>query len=429
MFGSNTVYHFFIFATLLFGGPLVHAQNLKMLWKDSAGSENNSVVRAVTADADGRQLIFLAFESPFVGAQTAGYLEEGVSDETSLEEIPSIPVKARGGKKYLLLWHKAGKVKVVNEDGSTVLFTYELNPTKSSLQLSPSCRKFQFKVKTVSQDTASFPAMIHCTVKNGLVEEVTFSTLAEADWFGSAAFENAGKGERWKSYIYKDISTLGIWEMSWGDPDAKAVGKVLIPKPEKKTPVQPKPTLIFMVGLQYLSGKASKAATEGDIAGMQVPLSVQYQKDGAWWYLGSGYEFFVLSTTQSSAGSNSLSNLGAWAGAEAKFTNFSLRGSLGFSSRALTVPDIGVTSTFEAPRLGAELHRITPTSLTGLEVAMAQTSTEGTFEEMTATLFYQTKLLFGKETRFQFVNTNMKASSKNMDIEANWMSLGLALQF
>jgi hypothetical protein len=48
---------------------------------------------------------------------------------------------------------------------------------------------------------------------------------------------------------------------------------------------------------------------------------------------------------------------------------------------------------------------------------------------MTATAFYQTKLIFSRETRLQFGTTSIKASSKSMNVEANWMSLGLAIQF
>lgn len=406
-----------------------YAQNLAMTWKDSAGTENQSSVRTVISDSDGRQLLFLAFDSPTPNAKAAGYIDAEGSEETPIEELPVIPVKAKGDKKFLMLWHKAGKVKIANEDGSNFTFTYELAPTKSVLQISPSCRKSQFKVKTIGNDQASFPAMIVCKNKDNAVEEMTFSTLEEAEWFGSQAFENAGKGERWKSFIYKDVAMLGIWEVSWGDPSAKAVGKILIPKTNKKIPIPPKPALTFMAGVQYLSGKATKDPKEADLGGIQIPLSVQYQKDGAWWFLGSGYEFYVFSTSSSASGSNSLSNLGAWGGAEYKAGSLAFRGSVGYSSRALTVPDISVTSTFESPRLGADVHYTSGANLMGLEVVMAQTSTEGKYEEMTATLFYQTKMLFSRETRFQFVNSSVKASTTTMEVEATWMTLGLAIQF
>lgn len=424
-----TTLRIFIFSVLALAGTTASGQALSMTWKDSGGTESQASVRPATSEFEGRQLLFLSFESPVLDAKSAGYLEEGVSDETSVEELPIIPVKNRSGKKFLLLWRKAGKVKVLGEDGANTIFTYELAPAKSILQLAPSCRKLQFKVKTVSQDTASFPAMVQCVVKNGMVEELIFSTLEEADWFGSVAFENAGKGERWKSFIYKDISTLGIWEISWGDPAAKSVAKVLIPKPEQKTPIPPKPTLVFQAGLQYLTGKAKKSNLEGDLAGLQIPLSLHYQKEGAWWYLGSGYDLFVLATSSSDAGSNSISKLGAWAGVEAVVSNFSLRSSLGYSSRAMTVPEISVTSTFEAPRLGLDLYYRIGETLTGIELGMAQTSSEGSYEEMTATVFYQQKLLFSKEMRFQVTNTSVKASAKSMDVEASWISLGVAFEF
>ncbi len=426
---TNHLLGLILMSTLLLLGVNSHAQSLAMTWKDASGTETKASVRTVLSEVEGRQLMFLAFESPTPNAKAAGFMDAEASEETPMTDLPVIPVKAKGDKKFLMLWHKAAKVKIENEDGSFYTFSYELAPAKSVLQISPTCRKSQFKVKTVGTDQSSFPAMIVCKIKDGVVEEMTFSTLEEAEWFGSQAFENAGKGERWKSFIYKDIATLGVWEVSWGDPNSKTVGKILIPKTNKKIPIPPKPALTFMAGVQYLSGKATKNPKEADIGGIQVPLSVQYQKDGAWWFLGSGYDFYVFSTSSSASGSNSLSNLGAWGGAEYKSGSFAVRGSLGYTSRALTVPDISVTSTFEAPRLGADLHYSTGASLMGLEIIMAQTSSEGKYEEMTATLFYQTKMLFSRETRIQLINTSMKASTNTMEVEANWISLGLGIQF
>lgn len=414
---------------IFLGSSQAGAQALSLTWKDAQGNAQQGSARVVNSDLEGRQVIYLAFPSPSAQAKAAGFLEAGTAEETPVEELPVVPVKPRGEQKFLLLWHKAGKIKILNEDGTHLIFSYELAPVKSFLQLSASCRKLQFKVKTVTEDQASFPAMVNCKMNGNMVEELTFSTLEEAGWFGSQAFENAGKGERWKSFVFKDISTLGIWEVSWGSPETKAVGKVLIPKTNKKIPIPPKPALTFMAGAQYLMGKASSPTKEADLGGVQIPLSVQYHKDGAWWFLGSGYDFFVYSTTSSAAGSNSLSNLGAWGGGEYKSGALALRGSVGYLSRALTVPDVGITSTFEAPRLGVDVHYALGSALLGLEAVMAQTSTEGTFEETTFKIFYQTKLLFSKETRFQFVNTSLKASTPAISVEAQWMSLGVAIQF
>lgn len=394
----------------------------KIEWHEQE-KRQESVVSIVSSLENEKTLMFLAWQAPFPNVQTAFYIDdEGSSTPVS--------IKQRSEKKYLLLSRKKSSLKFVLEDSSEKIISYELVSGGSNLQLSANCRNLGFKVKS-STSTLNLPAMITCQAKGKNIEQVTFSSLEEAEWFGSDAFENSGKGERWKNFAFKDIVTLGIWQMSWGEGDSKITGKVLIPKANRKpTPPPPKPALTFLIGASYLTGTAEKTSTSGSFGGVLIPASLRYQKDSSWWYLGASYELLVLPTSKSAAGSSGLSGILISAGAEYKFaTNWFLGAQLGYLSRSISAPSVGVTISAEAPRAALDFSYRSDQRQYGFQFSAAQTSSEGKFSENTLGVFYQSPLLFGKDIRFDLSSHTSKITNQTNEVSSRWNTFGISFGF
>lgn len=366
--------------------------------------------------------LFFQVESPVKNTKKA-WLKH---DEDWIE----IPVVEKNGVAFLELNLSQAQIRIEGQGGAEEITSYQLQPHARPLLLSSSCRKAKVKFKFASKQDSRFPAMLMCESKGKLLDKIYFSSTADSEWYGSDAFETGGKGEAWKSFSYKDVMTLPRWQLSWGSEEDKNTVQIRVPKP----PGVEKPTIksdfSISLGLDYLNGKVSKNNLSENVGAFIVPLRVTYQKNKSWWLVGGGYDLFIYSLQKNSAGSNSISKFEVWGGADYVLPSFTLRGQLGYLNRSIEAPTAGVSAAFSAPRLGFEVLREEgKMNLYGLSAYHATASSDGSYAETHAALFYQRQFLWNRFERLQIHYTQLKSKSSSLSSDASWLGIGLNLQF
>lgn len=388
-----------------------------VLSADGEGEKSISV-KTVSLDDEGRQVLFLAIEAP-----------GGTDKAEQLVQDQWVPLKVHNfkGKNYLLLTESQGEFRV---DGKSS--KYKLNGENNFFKVAKNCDQLKLKTKTISKSPSRFPAVLNCVWEDKKIKEVIFSTTGDSEWFGAGgAFESAGKGERWKVFSWKDIATFPRWEIKWGSEAEPNQQAFLIPQPPgSKTPKPIIPSFKFTVGLQYVSGNLTRTAESSKASGVQIPVGVVYQPEKAWWFLGANYEFFALSASKVTGGSNSISGFSFNGGLDLGIgsTGF-MKFNLGYRNRNIDAPGVRLSSTFDAPQVGVEFGFLGQQNGLGVFAQQAQTSGEGKYSELNAGIYYQSPLLFNHWTRFTLATNKLKASVSSIDFSAQWISLGFGVQF
>ncbi|WP_415063250.1 hypothetical protein [Bdellovibrio sp.] len=402
----------------------VHAQAQRewiVNWKSSQGESGSVPVRMITNQDGARSLMVLAMPSPISNLSTA-------VEEESGERTP-VAVRSKEGTSYLLLTRAHGVLTMTDSQEKSVQIQYELTAAPEVLRVTSSCQRWGVRIDELQKKNPLFPALVTCQGNGSELTEVVFSTLTDAEWFGSDLFETEGKGERWKVFAAKEALSAGSWEMIWGDATAKNVVRLAIAKPVKNNPTKPQPSLRTQVGLQYVNGTVKKREAEAPVGGLQIPVSVLYQSEGSWWSVGGQYNFFLHSLEKGNDDKdNTTSDLRLWGGADYNGGSWLARLTLGYLSRRIDAPSIGIRSTFEAPQAGAEIHYGIQ-DIYGFFFNQAQIDSEGEFTEKALGLFYQGKLLMGREARLWVMATQVQAVQQHVELQGNWLHLGLSIQF
>lgn len=394
-------------------------------WTSPDGKSGTLPAKAVGLSDNDRQLIFLTVPA-FVSGLGDGEIkaEHKVGDEW----VPML-TKEIAGKLNLALSASVEQARLTGKNGKSAEYEFKVVPRPPSLLLTSKCKKLGLRSEIQDAGLTTFPALLSCHVDNKKNGEVIFSSLADAEWYGTEIFETQGKGERWKAFSYKDIITLQKWHIKWGGQAAggevKTTAQIKIPVPVIPPAEAPKAKFSYVIGLNYLSGTASSGSLSASLGGLQIPIGVRFQKEGGWWLLGTDYQFFAYSLS----GSNTTNALDIYAGLDFGNKSFRFIPRVGYFNRYLNTPDLQSASSFAAPRIGADLVYKSGTHQFGVSAVDAQTSSSGQFSETKFGAFYQGNWLAHKPTRLFIESTQIQASSNSVSIQANWLTFGLTLQF
>lgn len=389
-------------------------------WQSSKGQSGASNGQLVKAPSENQNILFLAW-----APEIANLVSAEVKTETEEGWRPLV-IKAQKQKNYILLEAPQGTLRLMLQNNESLEMTYAAQNLPGNLEISASCQKLGLKVKMAPSTPMGSPALIDCRKNDAGSDEVVFSTLEDSEWFGSKAFETGGKGERWKSFAYKDIITLKKWTLNWGSSAKPSKAMVLVPAPEQKA--TPPPPFVFSAGARYISGTVDKAAQSTKLDGLQIPLRLIYRKDlNTWWMVGIGYDFYAYANNSSAGSTSSVSLAQAWFGGEYAFTaDFKARGMAGYSVRSISAPGV-VSSTFEAPQIQGEfLYHLNTDSLMGLNATMATTSSGGTYQETDISLFYQNKF-WGKDGRFALSSNQLDSTAGTTSFKSSWIGLEFSI--
>lgn len=409
----------------------------RILWKKIGGETGQWPTSPSELALEDKKILFLPVVIPAATKSVSILSADG--------EIP-VTLKTTSTNKYMLLEQSAGQLQIIDEANIKTNYSFQLSYPRPLMILSPSCQPLNLQVEMLSSNATIMPSLLTCTVSPQAassnpkkkpstdieIQNIIFSTVTNAEWFGAGIFEIEGKGERWKTFAAKDIIALpqSRWEISWGSADKKNVARITVIKPKKPTPPTPKPPLTFWAGAQYLTGTIEKSGVSSPMAGLVIPLEAQYQLEKAWWYLGGSYDFFAYATQKQNGGSNSTSALNLWAGAEYKLTNLAFRADAGYLSRSLDAPGVQTSSSFEALRYrGSAIYNFSNDRSFGFSFLMAQTSAQGQFSENDIGLYYQDKMFLQRDVRLLLTSATLKATSGVVQLKSQWMQFGISLGF
>ncbi len=397
----------------------------KIGWKKTTGEAGEWTSKPIEIRDQDQRLIFLAVKLPSADITKAQI--------KSSESWSPVQIRMSGSSGYLLIPDSKGVLQLISDTGLVSEYEFSFLSNEPVFKISNTCDKLNFKIQFISQDEPSLPGIITCTFKGNQPLEIVFSTLDSAEWYGAGIFETRGKGERWKVFAAKDVlaSPDAMWALTWGSSVNKNSVQIRFPLPSKKTPPTPASPLFFWVGTSYLSGTIEKGNVSSPIAGLVIPLRFEYKQQQAWWYMGTGYDFFGYATKKVNDTTNSTSVLQLWAGAEYKLGSAALRGDIGYLNRNLDAAGVLVTSTFEVTRYRGEFvhHLNTNHRAVGLSYQMGQTSTSGKFSETNMGVYYQDQMFFNKNVRFDITSTVVKASTKTIELSSQWINFGILFQF
>jgi hypothetical protein len=278
----------------------------------------------------------------------------------------------------------------------------------------------------VAVPETSLPAALDCQ-KSGEDFNIIFSTLEESEWASSKAFEVSGKGQRWKVFAAKDIAALGVWDISWGDPSKMA--KYKIQAPVSFSNPTPASSFQFLTGVKGLNAKADFNLKSTDIQGLQIPIAVRFQNPNAMWYLGSQYDFFALNFKSQNENSPSVSAFSLWMGIEKYGTKFRGAVQAGYRTRSMSLPEIGLSSNLEAPFAQIEAAFLTKQKEFGALASYASTSSQGSYTETAAGLFYQDRFFWKKTMRIQFLIEKLETSQNALNLQMQTQSLEMTISF
>jgi hypothetical protein len=389
-------------------------------WKSPSGKGGlSNATLVVVSDESGMPQLYLAWPSQFQNIKS-------VTQAGDDGQQTPIPVRKSKSGVYLLLNRKSSSLEFTNPNGQKLNIIYNLKPAASLLLLSNSCQKLGYKMMAVTVPETSLPAALDCQ-KSGEDFNIIFSTLEESEWASSKAFEVSGKGQRWKIFAAKDISALGIWDISWGDPSKMA--KYKIQAPVTFSNPTPASSFQFLSGIKGFSAKADFNSKSTDVQGLQIPIAVRFQNPNAMWYLGSQYDFFALNFKSQSENSPSLSALSLWAGIEKYGTKF--RGSVqaGYRTQNMSLPEVGLSSNLEAPFAQIEAAFLAKQKEFGALASFASTSSQGSYTETTAGLFYQDRFFWKKTMRIQFLVEKLETNQNSLDLKMQTQSLEFSISF
>lgn len=396
------------------------AGEYKIKWWTS-NSKGVADVHVGSARTEGLNILYLFWKSPLADLKSA----EQVEDDG---EVRPVEIRTKGKDKYLLLSRKAAKLNLSGGNDQTATFNYELLPSLSALKIASNCRSLDLKQKKIPAKLTGFPAMMTCQIEPKGNSYLTFSSLEEAEWFGSEAFEVNGKGERYKVFASKDISILKTWNIAWGEESQKSTATLRIKTLQKPKQESPKSSLSLKAGFSYLNGTFTKDIANGSIHGLQIPVGMEYQQDKSRWFLGAKYNFFLYSLSSGDKGkSNTTSDYLLWAGLEYKFDTIRMRGLLGYANRSLILE--GNSSAFDAPLVGADLSWDRGKRSWGFFGNMSQASVGGKYTELNLGLYYQEKFFFQRNQRLQLTTTKIESSSEISNLEADWLTLAMEFEF
>lgn len=394
-------------------------------WPVEFKKEDGSIIKVEGSVAemteDKRKIVFLAVPSPVAALKSASQLTD--------DAPPEVPTKEIKGRMFLLLSASRGNVELTDKSGAVTKYDFEVKPAPTAIRLSATCAPLNVQQKVSTKILSPYPAAIACVSNGKEITEVTFSTMADAEWYGTGVFEIAGKGERWKAFAPKDIMALPKWDVAWGSGTQKNKVRFVIPPLAEARPTPPpKPAFQFWVGGQYITGTITQDKLSTPLAGLQVPLGVIYHRENARWLLGSGYDFFAYATSKAGDGTNSLSGWNMWAGYQFRGQAFQATGALGFLNRTIDASGVKTSSTFEAPRVSLDIGGDSPKRAYGLNVSMAQTSNQGTFSEMDLGFYYEWN--WGtRRARAQVSTNQLKATAAGTDFQTAWTAAGLNFKF
>ncbi len=373
-------------------------------------------LQAISVKQNGFNKIILALASPLKEVSSAQLEIDGSSVQVELRKAKS--------SIFLLLPSSHGTLSLNAPGQTNVRYSYVTKATKPILLVQSDCAKFKAQLNISNPKLSAYPGMISCKSEGSVLKQVMFSTTEDSNWFGSNLFESDGKGERWKIFEGKDLSSTKGWTFTWGQAESRNVASIKFQQTLEGE--KPKlPPFTFWVGGAYFSSSVTTNLASSSAKGLQIPVGVRYVPGSSRFFLSAEYSLFAYSVS----GQNSISTMDIHAGYAPELGRLDASFAIGYRDDSLSFKSVNVTSSLAAPTVSAELGLNLNSSTTGIFATIVKSSGSDNYSETDYGIFLDQKSWIGKGVRFNLELQNLSATAGTASLSIKDLRFSTLFEF